>query len=246
MASVYVLFGGSGGIGRALIERLRRREASLVVVGRDVDKLKEVEGDAVRTEQADASDFDQTERVIKDAAEREGRVDGVWNGAGSIFLKPAHLTSPDEFDDTLKLNLWSAFAVTRAAASVMRNQDDGGSIVLTSTVAAGVGLSNHDSISAAKAGVEGLTRASAATYVSGNVRINAVAPGLVDTPMASRLTSSDAARKQSEALHPLGRLGEPDDIARVVEWLITTDAAWVTGQVIPVDGGLSSLRVRSS
>lgn len=104
------------------------------------------------------------------------------------------------------------------------------------------GLTNHEAIAAAKAGVIGLTRAAAATYARRGVRVNCVAPGLVETPMSARLTGSEEARKKSEAMHPLGRLGQPVDVAAAIRWLLRREeSGWVTGQVIGVDGGLGTL-----
>ena len=105
-------------------------------------------------------------------------------------------------------------------------------------------MEERDLIASAKAGVEGLTRAAAASYASSGLRFNAVAPGLTKTPLTSRLTSNEASRKASEAMHPLGRLGEPDEIARAIAFLLDPANDWITGQVIGVDGGLARVRGR--
>jgi NAD(P)-dependent dehydrogenase (short-subunit alcohol dehydrogenase family) len=120
----------------------------------------------------------------------------------------------------------------------------GGSIVLASTVAATIGLTNHEAIAAAKGAVNGLVLSAAATYAPRNIRVNAVAPGLVKTPLASRITSSEPALKASTAMHPLGRVGEPDDVAACVAWLLDPATTWVTGQIIGIDGGLGRVRAR--
>jgi len=142
----------------------------------------------------------------------------------------------------LELNLVSAFATVRAAVGVMRKS--GGSIVLMASAAAEIGLANHEAIAAAKAGVIGLMRSAAATYAAQGIRVSAVAPGLVETPMSARITSNEAARKTSIAMHPLGRLGRPEDVAEPICWLLSPASSWVTGQVIGVDGGLASLKTR--
>ena len=108
-----------------------------------------------------------------------------------------------------------------------------------------LGLTNHEAIAAAKAGVIGLTRAAAATYAYRDIRVNCVAPGLVETPLSERITSREAARKQSESLHALGRLGRPADVAEALHWLLDGErSGWVTGQAIGVDGGLGTVRAR--
>ena len=109
-----------------------------------------------------------------------------------------------------------------------------------SSAAARHGLANHEAIAAAKAAVEGLVRSAAATYAPRGVRVNAVAPGLVRTPLAARLTANPASLAASEAMHPLGRIGEPDDVAALVAWTLGPEATWVTGQGGGMDGGLSS------
>jgi NAD(P)-dependent dehydrogenase (short-subunit alcohol dehydrogenase family) len=120
----------------------------------------------------------------------------------------------------------------------------GGSVVLVSSAAARLGLANHEAIAAAKAGVIGLTLSAAATYAARGLRVNAVAPGLVRTPLTARITGSEAALKASTALHALGRIGEPEDVASAIAWLLDPAQSWVTGQVLGVDGGLATLRSR--
>ena len=121
----------------------------------------------------------------------------------------------------------------------MRSQKQG-SIVLVSTVAVAQGLNNHESIAAAKAGIEGLIRSAAITYARETIRFNAVAPGLTDTPLAEPLLRNEASRNFSQAMHPLGRVGLPQEIARVIAFLLDPENSWITGQVWGVDGGLGA------
>lgn len=239
-AGAFILIGGAGGIGTAVARRLRSRNAIVLIAGRTRDRLVDA-ASALGAEWAvvDATDFGAVEALVQDAAARHGRLAGLVNAAGSILFKPAHLTSADEWQDVVARNLTTAFAVVRAAGRVMTN---GGSVVLVSTVAASLGLPQHEAIAAAKGGVEGLVRAAAASYAGRGLRINAVAPGLVDTPLAARITSNPKALESSRARHPLGRIGTPDDIAAPIEWLLDPATSWVTGQVIGVDGGMSTVR----
>ena len=161
---------------------------------------------------------------------------------GSLLLKPAHQTSPEEWASVVSTNLGSAFAVTRSAAK--RMMKTGGSIVLVSSAAARIGFANHEAIAAAKAGVIGLTLSAAASYGRYRVRVNCVAPGLVRTPLTSRLTENEGSLKASEAMHALGKVGEPADVASAMAWLLDPAQNWVTGQIIGVDGGLGSVRGR--
>lgn len=213
----YLVVGAAGGIGTALCRRLSARGSTLVLAGRNEERLlalsSEVGGEVSAV---DARDFDALNAVVVAAAEKHGHLDGVVNLAGSIVLKPAHSTSMQDYSDIIATNLTTAFALVRAAAPVL-GRGGGGSIVLTSTAAARVGLANHDAIAAAKAGVIGLGLSAAATYASRGVRVNVVAPGLVRTPLAARLVSSEAALKASESMHALGRIGEPEDVASMID-----------------------------
>ncbi len=234
-----LVIGAAGGIGRRLVDLLHRDGWSLVLAGRTPDALTEVAATCPsQTAVLDARDFDAIDAVFQS----HPGIDGAVNLAGSILLKPAHLTTAQDFDDTIGLNLRTAFALTRAAGKHMKST--GGSVVLMSSCAAGIGLANHEAIAAAKAGVEGLVRAAAATYAGAGIRFNAVAPGLVATPMARRITENEGALKASVAMHPLGRIGHPEDIARAIAFLLGAESAWTTGQVLGVDGGLSRLRGR--
>ncbi len=240
---VYAVLGATGGVGAALAKRLAQTGATIVIAGRDADKLntlpRELNGEATVV---DATRFDQVEEWIHAIHERAGRLDGVANCVGSLLLKPAHLTSPEELDDVVRTNLMSAFAIVRAAVRVMR---EGGSIALVSSAAAEIGLANHEAIAAAKAGIAGLTRSAAATYGARGIRVNAVAPGLTRTPLTARITANERSLRASTDLHALGRIGEPEDVAAALAWLMTPDSGWVTGQVIGVDGGLSRVRSRN-
>ena len=243
-APVTLVFGATGGIGRAVVARAAARGARLVLAARTADALATLAHEtgalAVPT---DATDAAAVQAAVQAALDAHGRLDAAVCLVGSILLKPAHLTSPDEFATTIALNLTTAFNVVRSAARAM--MATGGSIVLASSAVARVGLVNHEAIAAAKAGVVGLALSAAATYAARGVRVNAVAPGLVETPLAARVLSSEAGRQQSASMHALGRIGQPGDVAEAIDWLLDgARSSWVTGQVIGVDGGLGTLRPR--
>ncbi|MEC9372507.1 MAG: SDR family oxidoreductase [Planctomycetota bacterium] len=242
---VYLIIGGTGGIGSEVCRVLNERGARLAIAARGEERLKglasEYDAHAITLE---ATDFDAVAGAVDEVVKKFGRIDGVVNAVGSIMLKPAHLTSREEWDETVALNLTSAFGVVRAAAKAMMSE--GGSIVLISTAAARTGIHNHEAIAACKAGVIGLTQASAATYANRGVRVNCVAPGLVKTPLSKHLTQNEAAEKASKQMHPMGRLGEPRDVAPLIAYLLGDESGWVTGQVFGVDGGLSTARPRTT
>ncbi len=239
-APSYLILGATGGIGSALARKLAASGATLFLVGRREDALAALATElGARYAVADATDFAEVDRVTDLAVTAAGRLDGIANCVGSLILKPAHLTKAEEFQATIASNLTTAFATVRSAGRVMTG---GGSVVLCSTAAARIGLANHEAIAAAKGGVLGLTLSAAATYASRGLRVNAVAPGLVKTPLAARITASPAASEASRSMHALGRLGEPEDVANLMAWLLGPEASWVTGQCYGVDGGLGTLR----
>ena len=171
-----LIFGAYGGTGSALARRLHADGVRLALSGRDPERLGALadELDAIALP-ADASDFDAVQHVVAETVEQLGVLSGVVNCVGSLLLKPAHLTKPEEYFDTIGANLTSAFAILRAAVRPMMG-GEGGSIVFLSSAAAAIGLPNHEAIAAAKGGIDALVRAAAATYGKAGVRINAVAP----------------------------------------------------------------------
>lgn len=234
-----LIIGAAGGIGRELAATLHARGYELILAGRTLASLEPIAAEFNATARAlDATDFAAVESLFAD----HPGITAAANLAGSILLKPAHLTSEAEFAETISQNLKTAFALTRAAGRQMKSA--GGSVVLMSSCAAGIGLANHEAISAAKAGIEGLVRSAAATYASAGIRFNAVAPGLVATPMARRITENEGALKASIAMHPLGRIGNAPEIAAAIAFLLAPENNWITGQTLGVDGGLSRLKVR--
>jgi 3-oxoacyl-[acyl-carrier protein] reductase len=234
-----VIVGATGGIGRALCARLHDAGYALVVGSRREAETRALAGELGAIGQpVDARIAQDVEALFARAQAECGRVDVAVNLAGSILLKPAHLTTDADWAETIATNLTTSFHVLRQA---VRSFDKaGGAVVLVSTAAATHGLASHEAVAAAKAGVEGLARAAAASYGSRGIRVNVVAPGLTRTRLAERITSSPAALEASESMHVLGRIAEPDDVAAVIELAMTNPA--MTGAVIPVDGGLANVR----
>lgn len=240
---VYLILGATGGIGSHVSRLLAGSGAQLALAARGAERLsalKEELGGTVYP--LDATSVDEVQAAVDGVVAAHGRVDGIVNCVGSILLKPAHRTSAEEWRATLAANLDTAFATVRAGTAAMRKT--GGSIVLLSSAAARIGLANHEAIAAAKAGVVGLALSAAASYAPQGIRVNVVSPGLVRTPLSEPLTRNPTSEQASLAMHPLGRLGEPSDVASAIAWLLDPAQSWVTAQVLGVDGGLGSARSR--
>jgi NAD(P)-dependent dehydrogenase (short-subunit alcohol dehydrogenase family) len=237
-----IIIGGiTGGIGSALARQLIAQGHQVSGYARDqerIDALNEELGTAAL--QCDATDAAALKTTLQDLAERHDGIDAYVHAIGSIFLKPAHMTSPDDWLKTLHVNLSSAFYALGAATKIMQQQSYG-SCLFFSTAAAQIGIANHEAIAAAKGGIEAMVRSAAATYSSKGLRINAIAPSLTDTPLAKPIIGSEQARKISERMHPLGAIGDADDVASLAAWLISDQARFVTGQTYVIDGGISTV-----
>jgi NAD(P)-dependent dehydrogenase (short-subunit alcohol dehydrogenase family) len=243
MDAVMLVVGASGGVGSATARLLCERAFRLHLAARGSERIQALASELEATAHSvDATSFAEMDALVDAVLAQEGRLDGIACCVGSIVLAPVQRVEESLFAETLALNLKSAFATVRSAARAMRS--GGGSVVLLSSAAARVGLPNHELIAAAKAGVIGLTLSAAASQAPRGLRVNAVAPGLLRTALSAPLLKSEANEKASIAMHPLGRLGEPEDAARAIAWLLDPEQSWITGQVLCVDGGLAALRAR--
>ena len=241
-SKVVWIIGGSGGIGSNLARRMSDNGWKVIISARNIENLNLVsDGKSIDSLIVDATNADDVQEKAKQINETYGSLDAVVNSVGSIFLRPLHATSSEQFMETINQNLVTSVNVIRATAKIMM-RGNGGRIVLFSSAAASLGMPNHAAISAAKAGVEGLARAAASDYAKRGIRVNVISPGLVETPLSSHLLASEQSRKVSEDMHPVGKIGQPDDISSVAEWLITSAPEWMTGDIIPVDGGLTNLK----
>lgn len=239
------IVGGAGGIGAALARSIVAGGGSVFLTGRDAGKLSALAAElGAAHAPVDASDPEAVDACADRAADALGGLTGIACCAGSLLLKPAHLTTTAEWQATLAANLTTAFGCVRAAGRLLKTT--GGSVVLVSSAAARIGLANHEAIAAAKAGIVGLMLSAAATYARQRIRFNAVAPGLTKTPLTQGLVASELAEKASIGMHPLGRLGTPEDVARAILFLLDPAQDWITGQVLGVDGGLASLKTRQA
>jgi len=235
-----LITGASSGVAQALARQLLGQGWQLSLVCRDVSRLDPALGHACA---ADVSSEAGARAALAAAtAVFGGPPAAVVNCAGSTLIAPISRTSEAQYRAVLSANLDTAFFVAKAYASDLAAARQGGALLFFSSVVAGIGVSNHAAIAAAKGGVEALTRSLAADFSGIGLRVNCIAPGLTRTPMTERMLGNEAAAKQIAAQYPLGRHGEAQDAAALAAFLVSNDAGWITGQVIGLDGGFSAVR----
>ena len=241
-SSPYLIIGGSGGVGMALAHCLIAADEKIVLIARDRDRLAASAAalGGVPFLVCDVRDTAAVTAAVGEIAGRHG-LKGIAYTVGSIVLKPLKRVTPADFLDAFMLNALGAAVAVQAAEAALRAGQ--GSVVLFSTIAAQAGFPNHAAISTAKAAVEGLMRALAADLAP-DVRVNCIAPSLTRTPLAAALTATEAVANSIAALHPIPRLGRAEDIAALAAFLLSPESTWITGQVIAVDGGRSSVRTK--
>lgn len=228
----YFIVGGSAGIGAEISRRLSAQNQRVFVGSRNGDRLDDLVG--VTHVPLDVTTETPPAEALPD------RMDGLVYCPGSIRLRPLRALKPEDFLADYEINVLGAVRVLQACLPALKKAG-GASVVFFSTVAVQTGMPFHASIASAKGALEGLTRALAAELAPG-IRVNAVAPSLTDTPLAAGLLGSDEKRRAADDRHPLKRVGRPEDIAAAALYLLGEDSAWVTGQILHVDGGLGALR----
>jgi NAD(P)-dependent dehydrogenase (short-subunit alcohol dehydrogenase family) len=220
-----VIIGGNSGIGKALSTHLTEAGANLFLYS------KSGEG----THSLDVSvDFESMPELPE-------VIDGLVYCPGTINLKPFHRISVADFQQEMDINFLGAVRVLQACMKGLKKSNSA-SVVLFSTVAVQTGMGFHCGIAAAKGAIEGLSRSLAAEWAPSKIRVNAIAPSLTDTPLASSLLSTPEKKDASDKRHPLGRVGTPDDIANTAIFLLSENSSWMTGQVLHLDGGMSTLK----
>jgi NAD(P)-dependent dehydrogenase (short-subunit alcohol dehydrogenase family) len=229
-----LIVGGSSGIGLGVVQKLNDNHHNLYVGSRsgaslaDYPDVRHFEMDVTQ----DSPNFDKLPE----------RLHGLVYCPGTILLKPFQRIALEDFRNDFEVNLLGAVKVIQGCLKRLKKSPTGASIIMFSTVAVKTGMPFHASVASAKAAVEGLTRSLAAEFAP-RIRVNAIAPSLTDTPLAESLLSSEDRQKASAERHPLKRIGQPQEIAGLVKYLLSDEGSWVTGQVLHVDGGMSSVRV---
>jgi NAD(P)-dependent dehydrogenase (short-subunit alcohol dehydrogenase family) len=241
MDKTCLITGASGGVGRALARRLAADGWRLALVSRDAARLDGLPGAAIV---ADVSSADGAARAVQAATEALGAPPArLAHCAGNTLIAPIARTREAQYREVMAANLDSAFFTLQAWLAALAAARQPGAAVLFSSVVAGIGVANHAAIAAAKGGVEALVRALAADVSAAGIRVNAIAPGLMRSPMTERLVANESAAKQVAAQYPLGRHGDAaTDGAAAAAWLLSDEAGWITGQVLGLDGGFSAVR----
>jgi NAD(P)-dependent dehydrogenase (short-subunit alcohol dehydrogenase family) len=233
--------GARGGIGREVTARLSASGFLVAAVGRDADTLATVSADARIA--ADTTTPEGAAHAIAVCTEQLGAAPSLLaHCVGSTLIAPLHRSSPAQIRDVLRINLDSAIYMLQAWVEALRAARQPGAAVLVSSVVARIGVANHEAIAAAKGGVEALARSAAATYAPLGLRVNVVAPGMTDTPMTANMLRADAMREGAGKQYPLGGVQTAAQVADTVAWLLSDQAARITGQVIAVDGGFTTIR----
>lgn len=243
--SVAVVTGGGSGIGRATAQRLAAEGAAVVVADLDnerattvVAEIEEAGGEArfVETDVATESDV---ETMVETAVEEYGGLDVAVNNAGvEGAIAPTNDQSVTDWEQVIAVNLRGVFLGVRAEIPAML-EDGGGAIVNTSSLAGLNGLRGGSPYAASKHGVLGLTKSAATEFGSDGIRVNAVCPGVIETPMLDRTREESSQLDQAAAISPMQRAGEPGEVADTVVWLCSREASYITGESIAVDGGFN-------
>ena len=232
---VVLITGATGGIGGAIAKQMKKAGATVVVSGRDIEKLNSTFNDDFIKIVADLSEEKSAEKLIDDTIERVGRIDVLINNAGITADTLLMRMSDEQFDNVMNTNLRACFKLCRAAIMPMMKQKFGRIINMASIVGV-VGGAGQANYAASKGGMIAMTKSIASEVASRGITANAIAPGFIKTPMTDVL--SDELKKTYLSQIPAGRFGEPDDVANVCVFLASDEASYINGQTIHVNGGM--------
>jgi NAD(P)-dependent dehydrogenase (short-subunit alcohol dehydrogenase family) len=237
-----IITGGGSGIGRAIAAAFAREGANVTIAGRDRAKLEDAAreiGPNCFAVTADVSKAADVEKLAKAVIDKFKHIDILVNNAGILLPGTAESLTEEDFDQTFNVNVRGLWLLSRAVLPHMRAAG-GGSIINIGSVLSTLGARNRVAYSASKGAVLAMTRAMALDHAGEKIRVNCICPGIVETEMVARFSMDENARRQRLAWHPLGRFGEPQDIAGLAVFLAGEESAWTTGAAFTVDGGYSA------
>lgn len=239
---VAIITGGGSGIGRGIARAFVREGAKAIIAGRDPKKLdltvKEV-GSACLAQPANVSDSNDIKKLVDAALTHFGGIHILVNNAGILLPGNAESHTEEEWEQTFAVNVRGPWLLSRAVLPYMRKAG-AGSIINIGSVLSLVAARNRTAYAASKGAVLAMTRAMALDHAAEKIRVNCICPGIVDTEMVARFSLDENARRQREAMHPLGRFGQPEDIADAAVFLASDESAWMTGTAFPIDGGYTA------
>ena len=235
-----LVFGGSGSIGRALASKLKEINFSPIILARNENELKSV-SEKIKCEYR-VCDVLNTERIEEISFEFKDNLFGIAYCVGSINLKPLKITKEEDFIESFRVNTLGAINVIKLNQESLAKNN--GSILLYSTIAVKQGFTNHSIVSTAKGAIEGLTLSLAAEFAP-KIRVNCIAPSLTDAKMTQKIISNENIKKAIINMHPLPKIGSGEDFSDIGSFLLSDKNSWITGQIFHIDGGRSSLRIKS-
>tara|TARA_B100001769_G_C22008337_1_gene541911 strand:+ start:271 stop:996 length:726 start_codon:yes stop_codon:yes gene_type:complete len=235
-----LVFGGSGSIGKALARKLILDNYHPIILSRNENELKDISKE-IKCDYR-VCDVLNIDRIKEISQEFKDKIFGIAYCVGSIDLKPLKTTKDEDFLESFKINTLGAINVIKFNQETLARNN--GSILLYSTIAVKQGFTNHSIVSTAKGAIEGLTLSLAAEFAP-KIRVNCIAPSLTDAKMTQRLISNETIKKAIENMHPLPKIGSGDDFADIGSFLLSNKNSWITGQIFHIDGGRSTLRIKS-
>jgi NAD(P)-dependent dehydrogenase (short-subunit alcohol dehydrogenase family) len=240
---IAIVTGGGSGIGLAIAEKFTQNNIRTIIIGRDQKKLdsaKEKLGELCEPVSYDVNELAGIPGLVNELKQRFEKIDILVNNAGINLKKDFTEVTDEDFQKIILTNVTSVFVFSREVVKCMLEKENGGVIINISSMAAQYGLPRVIGYSASKNAIDGMTRAMAVELSSKGIRINAIAPGFITTPMTAKAFSDDPARlNKALARTPMGKLGEPADIGDAALFLVSDAAKFITGVVLPVDGGNS-------
>ena len=234
------VFGGTGSIGKALSIKLKEEGYDPIIIARNEEDLKDI-SEKINCEYkvCDILDF---QRIKEISDEYKDQISGIAYCVGSINLKPLKMAKDEDFINAFKINTLGAInAIKFNQETLAKNK---GSVLLFSTIAVKQGFTNHTIVSTAKGAIEGLTLSLAAEFAP-KIKVNCIAPSLTDAKMTQKLINNETIKKAIENMHPLPKIGSGEDFSDIGSFLLSDKNNWITGQIFHIDGGRSSLRIKS-